>query len=98
MVRFSRVIFLYESISKDSKNADCMAHRNKKESAFYKKCFVRIKSSFSPSLPIPQLSLEFQMPEPVCTVSPFEIHGREIVSWPSKLLSALTFLSLTPLC
>lgn len=40
---------------------------------------------FPPSLPIPQLSLEFQMPEPVCTVSPFEIHGREIVSWPSKL-------------
>lgn len=62
-----------------------MAHGNKKESAFHKKCSVRINPLFPPSLPIPQLSLEFQMPEPVCTVSPFEIHGREIVSWPSKL-------------
>lgn len=98
MVHFQESLCLCVSISKDSKNADCMTHGNKKGSAFHKKCFVHIKCFFPLSVPIPQLSLEFQMPEPVCTVSLFEFHSREIVSWPSKLLSTLTFLRLTPLC
>lgn len=75
-----------------------MAHGNKKEFDFHKKCFVHIKCFLPLSVPIPQLSLEFQMPESVCTVSLFEIRGREIVSWPGKLLSAHTFLCFTPLC
>lgn len=70
----------------------------KKDLLFTKNVLFISNPLFPPSLPIPQLSLEFQMPEPVYTVSPFEIHGREIVSWPSKLLSALTFLCLTPPC
>lgn len=55
--------------------------------------FILISFFLSLSLLIPQLSLEFQVPELVYTVSLFEVHVREVVSWSSKLLSTFTFLS-----
>jgi len=99
MVLFQESLCFCERTSKDSKK--CRLYdtwKQKRNLPFTKNVLFILNAFFPPSLPIPQLSLEFQMPEPVCTVSLFEIRGREIVSCPSQLLSTLTFLSLFPPC